>query len=172
MPNLIDALKMKSGSTEVTVFSTDRVLQNVDVTLTAKTLTGGTITGSTFTSATIGSGVGLTVTSLTTATAALPAYGLALVGSSTAPQAYDLPLPSAAGVELFIHACLNAPTSNCAVTIATTAANLIDGKYQTILMQPYNWVHLIGQSATVGWLIVGQNTTTVGQSTSLITLSS
>lgn len=160
MPNLIDALKMKSGSTEVTVLSTDRVLQNV------------TVSDSTFTDVVLGDGVGFAVTSMTTAVAAIPNFGLVLVGSSTVAQAYELPLPNKAGVELFIHNCLNAPTSNCAVTVATTAANLIDGKYQTMVLEPYNWVHLIGQSSTLGWLLVGSNTTTFGQSTSLVALTS
>lgn len=159
MPNLIDGLSMKYNSTEVTVLSTDRVLQNVSV------------TGSTFYGITLTSDVGQTVSFPTTASAAINNYGVVVVGSSTAAQAFDLPLPSAAGQTLTVLA-YTALTSDCPVSLVTTAANLIDYKYKTILMQPWNWVTLVGISTALGWALIGTNTTTLGQSTSLIALTS
>lgn len=104
------------------------------------------------------SGCGMSVALASTANADVPTHGVVYFVATTAPQAYTLPLPQAQGSRLVLWAQTCNTTDT--ITLATTAANLVDTAYQTIVFNTANqYLELVGLTTTLGWLVLEAGST-------------
>lgn len=154
MPNFVDPLRIKSGSTEVEICSTARVFKNV-----------------TFQDITFGSGVADTVETGSSGIN-LKNHGLSFVSATTgAPQVYTLAAPSA-GIEKAIY-CTFASSSDIVTVSATTAVAIGEitttNAYRKIVFGSPGVVKLLGLT-TARWTVLSVGTTGTG-TTSLPTFT-
>ena len=159
-----------TSGTETQIFSTTGALYHQGTILPATP--AGTTDVQTLTYKTLGSAVAYQVFADTTASDAIAGYGLHIFNATTAPQAYELPLPSAGGIPLWLYTKM--ANSSDTITVATTASNLINGCEDTIVITtPNTLVKLISLGSTMGWAVefLGSTLASTG-TTTLPTISS
>jgi hypothetical protein len=141
---------VQEGSTEFKIASSTGALYHQGTILPVAPV--GAAVAATLTNKTIGSAAAFQVFEDTTASAAISGYGLHIFTATTAPQAYELPLPAAGGIPLWLYT--KTANSSDTITVATTASNLINGCEDTILITtPGTLVKLISLGSTMGWAV-------------------
>jgi hypothetical protein len=161
---------VRDGTTRHRVASSTGALYHNDTVLPATP--AGTTDVQTLTYKTLGSAVAYQVFADTTASDAIAGYGLHIFNATTAPQAYELPLPSAGGIPLWLYTKM--ANSSDTITVATTASNLINGCEDTIVITtPNTLVKLVSLGSTMGWAVefLGSTLASTG-TTTLPTISS
>ncbi len=143
-------LYAQNGTTKFKVISSTGALYHNETILPATP--AGTTDVQSLSYKTLDAAVAFKVFEDTTASAAIAGYGLHIFNAASAAQVYELPLPSAGGIPLWLYT--KAADASNTVTLATTAANLINGCEQTIVIStPGTLVKLISLGSTMGWAV-------------------
>lgn len=174
MPKFVDPIYVKTGSTDVLIGSSTGGLYQQGVALPDSTQLGplkvvtwpstaaqtlvNTTSVQTLHGKVTSSGCGMAVTLASTADAAIPTHGVVYFVATTAPQAYNLPLPQAQGSRLVLWAQTCNTTDT--ITLTCTAANLIDTAKKTIVFNTADqYLEMVGLSTTLGWLVLASGST-------------